>query len=223
MTRLALFDLDNTLLCGDSDFEWGLFLASKGVHDREAYEAQNLAFYDAYKSGALDINVFLQFQLAPLARHSRRQLDHWHEQFMREHIRDLIKPAARQLVHAEQAQSDLVAIVTATNRFVTGPIAQSFGIEHLVATEPEIGANGEFTGNIVGSPCFQEGKISCVDAWLQRLGRQWDDFDTTVFYSDSLNDLPLLNRVSHPVAVNPDPVLRAHAIERHWPICELYA
>lgn len=223
MTRLALFDLDNTLLCGDSDFEWGLFLASKGVHDREAYEAQNLAFYDAYKAGTLDIEVFLQFQLAPLARHSRQQLERWHEQFMREHIRDLITPAARDLVRSEQARADLVAIVTATNRFVTGPIAQAFGIQHLVATEPEVATSGEFTGRIVGAPCFQAGKITCVDAWLKQLGRRWEEFDTTVFYSDSLNDLPLLMRVSDPVAVNPDPTLRAHALKEHWPICDLYA
>ena len=221
--RLVLFDLDNTLLSGDSDFEWGLFLADQGVNDREAYEAQNLAFYEDYKAGTLDIQHFLQFQLGPLGRHSRSQLDHWHRQFMQERITPLISDQARQLVRDEQARADLTAIVTATNRFVTGPIATAFGIEHLVATEPEIGPDGQFTGKAQGLPCFREGKIACVDAWLASLGQRWSDFDTTVFYSDSLNDLPLLGRVSHPVAVNPDDTLRAHACAAHWPILELNA
>lgn len=221
--RLTLFDLDNTLLSGDSDFEWGLFLASQGVHDREAYEARNLAFYEAYKAGTLDIGEFLQFQLGPLGRHSREELDRWHRQFMKAHILPLISGAARTLVRKEQERSDLVAIVTATNRFVTAPIAAEFGITHLVATEPEVGADGQFTGGVRGIPCFREGKIACVDAWLASLGRRWSDFDTTVFYSDSLNDLPLLTHVTHPVAVNPDPTLRAHANAARWPILELAA
>ncbi len=221
--RLVLFDLDNTLLAGDSDFEWGLFLAAQGVLDREAYEAQNLAFYEAYKAGTLDIERFLQFQLGPLGRHSRAELDCWHQQFMRERILPLISDKARQLVRNEQARADLVTIVTATNRFVTGPIAAAFGIDQLVATEPEVGADGQFTGKVVGTPCFREGKITCVDAWLQTLGKRWSDFDTTVFYSDSLNDLPLLGRVSHPVAVNPDATLRAHARAAHWPIIQLHS
>ncbi|MDE1941724.1 MAG: HAD family hydrolase [Betaproteobacteria bacterium] len=221
--RLTLFDLDNTLLSGDSDFEWGLFLASQGVHDREAYEARNLAFYEAYKAGTLDIGEFLQFQLGPLGRHSREELDRWHRQFMKSHILPLISDAARTLVRQEQERSDLVAIVTATNRFVTAPIASEFGISHLVATEPEVGDDGQFTGSVRGIPCFREGKIACVNAWLASLGRRWSDFDTTVFYSDSLNDLPLLTHVTHPVAVNPDPTLRAHAHTAHWPILELAA
>ncbi|MHB8353468.1 MAG: histidinol-phosphatase [Burkholderiales bacterium] len=221
--RLALFDLDNTLLSGDSDFEWGLFLAAQGVYDREAYEAQNLSFYEAYKAGTLDIQHFLQFQLGPLARHSRDELNRWHARFMRERITPLISDKARALVREEQAHADLTAIVTATNRFVTGPIATAFGIEHLVATEPDIGPDGQFTGKARGLPCFREGKIACVDAWLTTLGQRWSDFDTTVFYSDSLNDLPLLERVSHPVAVNPDDTLRAHARAAHWPILELNA
>ena len=221
--RLTLFDLDNTLLSGDSDFEWGLFLASQGVHDREAYEARNLAFYEAYKAGTLDIDEFLQFQLGPLGRHSREQLDHWHRQFMQTHILPLISGPARTLVREEQVRSDLVAIVTATNRFVTAPIAAEFGIAHLVATEPETGPDGQFTGRVSGTPCFREGKIACVDVWLASIGKRWEDFGTTVFYSDSLNDLPLLTRVSHPVAVNPDPTLRARARTERWPILELAA
>lgn len=221
--RLTLFDLDNTLLSGDSDFEWGLFLASQGVHDREAYEARNLAFYEAYKAGTLDIDEFLQFQLRPLSRHAREELDRWHRQFMEARILPLISAAARTLVRDEQSRSDLVAIVTATNRFVTAPIAAEFGITHLVATEPEVGPDGQFTGRVLGTPCFREGKITCVEAWLASLGQHWGDFGDTVFYSDSLNDLPLLSRVAHPVAVNPDPTLRAHASAARWPILQLAA
>ncbi len=221
--RLTLFDLDNTLLSGDSDFEWGLFLASQGVHDREAYEARNLEFYESYKAGTLDIDEFLQFQLGPLGRHPRVELDRWHSQFMQRHILPLISKDARDLVRTEQSRSDLVAIVTATNRFVTGPIAAALKITHLVATEPDVNDAGEFTGKVRGTPCFREGKIACVENWLYSLGRHWSDFDTTVFYSDSLNDLPLLQRVSHPVAVNPDATLRAHAEAAHWPIIELTA
>jgi HAD superfamily hydrolase (TIGR01490 family) len=219
--RLVLFDLDNTLLSGDSDFEWGLFLASKGVHDREAYEAQNLAFYEAYKAGTLDIHEFLQFQLAPLGRHRRSELDAWHRQFMQERILPLIGEPARALVRKEQERSDLVAIVTATNSFVTRPIANHFAIAHLVATEPAVGADGEYTGEVHGTPCFREGKIACVEAWLGSLSRAWSSFDTTVFYSDSLNDLPLLGTVSNPVAVDPDDTLRAHAQLLDWPIISL--
>ncbi len=220
--RLVLFDLDNTLLSGDSDFEWGLFLAAQGVHDRAAYEAQNLAFYEDYKAGTLDIQRFLQFQLGPLGRHRRAELDRWHARFMQERITPLISDRARALVREEQASADLTAIVTATNRFVTGPIAAAFGIAHLVATEPEVGPDGEFTGKAQGQPCFRDGKIACVDAWLATLGQRWSDFDTTVFYSDSLNDLPLLRRVTHPVAVNPDDTLRAHARAANWPILQLH-
>lgn len=219
--RLVLFDLDNTLLSGDSDFEWGQFLISKGVHDPEAYEARNRAFYEDYKTGKLDIHRFLEFQLMPLSRHPRKTLDDWHQEFMRTRIQPLIGDQALRLVEEEQERSDLVAIVTATNRFVTAPIAQAFGIGHLVATEPEMDAAGEFTGRVTGTPCFREGKIACVNDWLCRFGHSWTDFREIAFYSDSLNDLPLLNHVTHPCAVNPDSTLHDHARKAGWPILDL--
>ena len=218
--NLALFDLDNTLLAGDSDFEWAQFLIAKGVLDREVHEAKNQAFYDAYKAGTLDIHAFLEFQLAPLARHARSQLDAWHREFMETHIRPLIGVAARTLVERHQAAGDLCAIVTATNSFVTGPICREFGIPHLVATIPAC-ENGHFTGAPRGLPAFREGKIERVEAWLESLGLWWGAFSQSSFYSDSLNDLPLLAKVSHPVAVDPDDTLRVHASQHGWPILSL--
>jgi HAD superfamily hydrolase (TIGR01490 family) len=218
--NLALFDLDNTLLAGDSDFEWAQFLISKGVLDREVHEAKNQEFYDAYKAGTLDIHAFLEFQLAPLARHDRAELDDWHREFMETHIRPVIGVAARTLVEQHLAAGDLCAIVTATNSFVTGPICREFGISHLIATIPAC-ENGHFTGVPRGLPAFREGKIERVEAWLEALGLWWSSFEQSSFYSDSLNDLPLLAKVSHPVAVDPDDTLRAHASQRGWPILTL--
>lgn len=218
---LVLFDLDNTLLAGDSDFEWAQFLISRGVLDRELYEARNLEFYEQYKAGTLDIHAFLDFQLAPLARHSRAQLDAWHADFMTHHIRPIVAPGALPLIRAHQQASALVAIVTATNSFVTGPIARELGIEHLIATEPARDAQGAFTGKVEGLPSFREGKITRVEAWLANLGKHTGDFERSWFYSDSLNDLPLLNRVTNPVAVDPDPTLEAHARSQGWTILSL--
>ena len=218
--NLALFDLDNTLLTGDSDFEWAQFLIAKGVLDHEVHEAKNQAFYDAYKAGTLDIHAFLEFQLAPLARHDRAQLDAWHREFMETHIRPLISVAARTLVERHQAAGDLCAIVTATNSFVTGPICREFAIPHLVATIPAC-ENGHFTGAPRGLPAFREGKIERVEAWLESLGLWWGAFSQSSFYSDSLNDLPLLAKVSHPVAVDPDDTLRVHASQHGWPVLSL--
>lgn len=220
MMRLALFDLDNTLLAGDSDFEWAQFLIGKGVLDREVHEARNQAFYEDYKAGTLDIHAFLDFQLAPLARHDRRELDAWHREFMASRIQPLMTPAARKLVARHRAAGDLCALVTATNSFVTGPIARAFGIEHLIATIPAC-ENGRFTGKARGLPAFREGKIARVEAWLESLGLWWGSFEETWFYSDSLNDLPLLAKVSHPVAVDPDETLRQEAARRGWPIMTL--
>ncbi|HTZ00261.1 MAG TPA: HAD family hydrolase [Rhodocyclaceae bacterium] len=218
--NLALFDLDNTLLDGDSDFEWAQFLIGKGVLDREVHEARNLEFYEQYKAGTLDIHAFLEFQLAPLSRHDREELDAWHGEFMAERILPLITAAARALVQRHMDDGDLVALVTATNSFVTGPIAREFGIAHLVAT---VAAQHEsrFTGEARGTPAFKEGKIKRVDAWLESLGLWWGSFERSWFYSDSRNDLPLLSRVTDPVAVDPDEVLRRHAQERGWPILSL--
>jgi HAD superfamily hydrolase (TIGR01490 family) len=218
--KLVLFDLDNTLLNGDSDFEWAQFLIGKGVLDREVHEARNQEFYEHYKAGTLDIHAFLDFQLAPLARHPRTELDAWHRQFMAERIRPMIGHQARQLVARHLAGNNLVAIVTATNSFVTGPIAREFCIPHLIATVPAQ-EQGRFTGQPRGTPAFKTGKIERVDAWLESLGCWWGSFDESWFYSDSHNDLPLLSRVSHPVAVDPDDTLREHARVHSWPILSL--
>lgn len=218
--RLALFDLDNTLLAGDSDFEWAQFLIGQGVLDREVYEARNLEFYEQYKAGTLDIHAFLDFQLKPLSRHPRSQLDAWHKHFMQEKILPIVAPKARELVAQHLKDADLVAIITATNSFVTGPIAREFGVANLIATEPEQ-ANGEFTGKVSGVPCFREGKIARLEAWLAQRGVQWKDVTQSWFYSDSLNDLFLLQKVTHPIAVDPDPTLKAHAEQHGWPVISL--
>ena len=216
--KLALFDLDNTLLAGDSDFEWAQFLIEQGVLDGEVYAARNQRFYDEYKAGTLDIREFLDFQLKPLARHPRAVLDAWHHEFMTRKILPIVRDSARALVERHRGQ--LRAVVTATNSFVTAPIAREFGIEHLIATEPEV-RNGEFTGQVVDIPCFREGKVQRLERWLAQQGNALGTFEQSWFYSDSLNDLPLLGRVTHPVAVDPDDTLRAHAQRHGWPIISL--
>jgi HAD superfamily hydrolase (TIGR01490 family) len=215
--NLALFDLDNTLLTGDSDFEWAQFLISKGVVDREVQEARNIQFYEQYKAGTLDIHEFLAFQLAPLARHARAELDAWHAEYMERHIRPIIGQPARALVRQHLDNGDLCAIVTATNAFVTGPIAREFGIPHLIGTIPGVDvASGRFTGTPSGIPSFREGKISRVEAWLEERGLWWGCFAESYFYSDSHNDLPLMQKVSQPVAVDADEKLHAHSLAQGW-------
>ena len=218
--NLALFDLDNTLLNGDSDFEWSQFLIRIGVLDRELFEAKNLAFYEHYKAGTLDIHEFLDFQLKPLSRHSRKTLDEWLSQFMREQALRMITQPARDLVNRHRNAGDVCVIITATNSFVTAPIAKEFGVEHLIATEPEH-RDGEFTGNVAGVPSFREGKITRLDNWLAERGWTLGSFSDTTFYSDSLNDLPLLEKVKNPVAVNPDDTLREHAERKGWRVISL--
>jgi len=218
--NLALFDLDNTLLACDSDYEWGQFLVDRGVLKREEYEAQNAAFYEQYKAGTLDIHEFLGFALRPLAAHEPAELERWHAQFMDARIRPAMGAPARALVRRHLDAGDLCAVVTATNSFVTGPIAREFGVPHLVATEPER-AGGRFTGRVAGIPCFREGKIARVEAWLAAQGRRLGDFAQSRFYSDSHNDLPLMQLVTHPVAVDPDPKLAAEARARGWPAVSL--
>ncbi|MDH5552425.1 MAG: HAD-IB family hydrolase [Nitrosomonas sp.] len=218
--NLALFDLDNTLLAGDSDFEWAQFLIEQKALDRELHEARNLEFYEQYKAGTLDIHEFLNFQLKPLARHPRSQLDAWHREFMTQKILPLIAPGARKLIEKHQLDGDLCIIITATNRFVTAPIARALGIENLIATEAAH-KDGEFTGEVADIPCFREGKITRLENWLDAHNLTWMSFLQSWFYSDSLNDLPLLEKVTHPVAVDPDPTLKNHAEENAWQIMSL--
>jgi HAD superfamily hydrolase (TIGR01490 family) len=190
------------------------------VVDGAHYEAKNRAFYEDYKAGRLDIYAFLAFALRPLATHTRDQLDAWHAEYMATRIRPMITPAARDLVKRHLDTADLVAVITATNGFVTGPIAREFGIPNLIATEPEE-KDGRFTGEVAGTPCFREGKIARLEQFLEARGTRLDCLDDSRFYSDSLNDLPLLEQVKHPVAVDPDPTLRAHAEARGWPVISL--
>ncbi|OFZ68374.1 MAG: phosphoserine phosphatase [Betaproteobacteria bacterium RBG_16_58_11] len=218
--KLALFDLDNTLLAGDSDFEWAQFLIAQGVLDREAYEARNLEFYEQYKAGTLDIHVFLDFQLKPLSRHPRSQLDAWHALFMQTRILPMIGRQARDLVNQHRAEGHVLAIITATNSFVTAPIAREFGVPVLIATEPEQRA-GEFTGLAAGIPCFREGKVKRLEAWLAGQGADWPAVERSWFYSDSHNDLFLMERVTDPIAVDPDPQLTEAARVRGWPVISL--
>jgi HAD superfamily hydrolase (TIGR01490 family) len=219
--KLTLFDLDNTLLRGDSDYEWGQFLISVGAVDRAHYEAANKAFYEDYKEGRLDIQAFLAFALKPLTEWPQDRLLAWREEFVDTRIRPLITNEALDLVEEEKARADRLAIVTATNSFVTTPIAGLFGISTLIATEPALNSQGEFTGQIAGTPCFREGKITKVGEWLAREGLRLDQLAHSRFYSDSQNDLPLMKAVSEAIAVNPDPVLRAYAQQSGWPVLTL--
>lgn len=218
--NLALFDLDNTLIAGDSDFQWAQFLIEKKALDRELHETKNIEFYEQYKDGTLDIYEFLDFQLKPLARHSRLQLETWRTEFVQKKIVPIIAPGARALIERHQLDGDLCIIITATNSFVTAPIAQLLGIEHLIATEPEQ-KKGEFTGKVSGIPSFREGKIDRLEQWLDAHNLTWLSFLRSWFYSDSLNDLPLLGKVTHPVAVDPDATLKNHAEQNNWSIISL--
>ncbi len=213
---LALFDLDNTLLAGDSDYSWSLFLINEGLLDEKTHHDRNEQFYEDYKNGCLDIDVFLKFQLAPLAAHPKTFLDDLHHKFMDTVIRPMMTQKAQDLVNQHQANGDLCMIITATNSFVTGPIATAYGIEHLIGTEPEM-IDGAFTGNVAGLPSFQEGKVTRLNAWLSARGQQLSDFTTSYFYSDSHNDLPLMKLVTNPVAVDADTQLSAYAEAHDWP------
>jgi HAD superfamily hydrolase (TIGR01490 family) len=214
---LALFDLDNTLLGGDSDYLWGRFLVEQGIVDGDSYERENQRFYDQYKAGTLDIQAFLAFSLRPLAEHPPARLHGWREQFLTRLIDPIVLPDARALVEKHRAQGDTLVIITATNRFVTAPIASRFGIEHLIATEVEM--DGErYTGRSTGIPCFKDGKVQRLQYWLRE---QQAELNGSWFYSDSHNDLPLLEQVAHPVAVDPDDTLAQHARKRGWPVISL--
>lgn len=220
--NLALFDLDNTLLPLDSDYEWGQFLCRTGVVDPIAFTARNDAFYAQYVNGTLNPVEYLEFALGTLSRFPRAQLDAWHAQFMDEVIRPVLRSEALALVDEHRRAGDLVAIITATNRFVTRPIAQAFGVDHLIAAEPEENDGGEITGRVVGTPPFGAGKVVNTHQWLASLGRKLDDFGRSTFYSDSQNDIPLLSVVSHPVATNPNAALAEHAKAHGWPVLKLF-
>ena len=216
--ELAIFDLDNTLIASDSDYLWGRFLAREGVVDPDRYERENQRFYDQYRAGTLDIFEFLRFSLEPLARLPRATLEALRERFLREVIEPILLPRAQALVDSHRAAGRLPMVITATNRFVTEPIVRRYGIDALLATEPAVDDAGRFTGEVVGTPCFQEGKVTRLQAWLAERGL---DLAGSWFYSDSHNDLPLLERVDNPVAVDPDARLRALAEARGWPVITL--
>ena len=218
--QLALFDLDNTLLAGDSDFQWGQFLIEEGLLERETHEAKNLQFYEDYKAGNLDIYAFVEFQFKPLMERSRAELDKLHERYMERKVLPMMTEKAKALVEQHRANGDLMLIITATNTFVTDPIARAFGIDHLIGTIPEE-VNGEFTGKVTGTPSFQQGKVTRLNEWLAERGQTLADFETVWFYSDSHNDLPLMKLVNKPIAVDPDPTLKAYAIEHGWPVVSL--
>ncbi|MDU9048424.1 MAG: HAD family hydrolase [Candidatus Electrothrix sp. Rat3] len=210
--KLSLFDLDNTLLAGDSDYEWGRFLINKGLVDEAYYEAENNRFYEQYKQGTLDIYEFAAFSFQPLAARSMEELRLLHAEFMQEVIQPMIGEKALTLVNKHKEQGDTVMVITATNSFITGPIVRAFGIEHLLATEPKI-VNDRYTTEIDGIPCFHKGKVQRLENWL---AKNKMSLQGSCFYSDSINDLPLLEKVDTPVAVDPDEKLLALARQKGW-------
>ena len=218
--RLALFDLDHTLLPLDSDYEWGEFTLRKGWCDKEEFGSRNAAFFADYQKGTLDIHEYVRFATEAIRKLGQQEADAAHEVFMREVIAPNIQPAARQLLQQHRDAGDTVVIVTATNEFVTRPIAKALGVEHLLAVDLERDATGWITGEIAGVPTMRAGKVTRMEAWLAERGLDWTKVDTT-FYSDSMNDVPLLEKVNTPVATNPDARLRQLATERCWRILDL--
>ncbi|MDX1635547.1 MAG: HAD family hydrolase [Marinobacter sp.] len=214
---LAIFDLDNTLLAGDSDHAWGEFLVEEGIVDAEHYRQANDRFYQEYLNGGLDIYRYLSFALEPLSRHEPEQLQQWREKFLDVKVRPMMLAKAKDLLDDHRRQGHTLLIITATNRFVTEPIATLLEIDHLIATEAEM-VNGRYTGAVAGVPSFQEGKVTRLREWLEH---HQETLNGAWFYSDSHNDLPLLKQVSHPVAVDPDPTLADYARDRGWTILSL--
>ena len=214
---LAIFDLDNTLLAGDSDYLWGQFLSETGAVDGEAYERENLRFFRQYQAGELDIHEFLRFSLRPLKENTPRLLQRWREAFLQTKIDPIITQASLDLVDRHRRAGDTLMIITATNTFVTAPIAERLGIDHLIATNPEM-KNGRYTGEVDGIPSFREGKVERLRIWLEEHAQ---DLKGSSFYSDSHNDIPLLDIVDNPVAVDPDDELAAYAAARNWPVISL--
>ncbi|MDH5230230.1 MAG: HAD-IB family hydrolase [Gammaproteobacteria bacterium] len=214
---LAIFDLDNTLIAGDSDYAWGQYLVRQGIVDGEFYERENKRFYDEYKAGTLDIFEFLRFSLKPLSQHPMQQLLELRATFIQSEIEPMLLHKAKQLVENHRAQGDTLMIITATNRFVTEPIAKLYGIEILLATDPAL-ENGQYTGEVAGVPCFQLGKVTRLNQWLEN---QQADLKDSWFYSDSHNDIPLLELVEHPVAVDADEKLTHKAKQSGWQLMSL--
>lgn len=222
MSDIALFDLDHTLIPIDSDYEWGQFLCRIGAVDAEEFGRRNADFFAQYQAGTLDPVEYLEFALGTLAQFPSAQLHDYHAQFMEEVVRPALLPAAHDLLLRHRDQGDLLAIITATNRFVTAPIATALGVEHLLAAEPERDAQGTLTGKLLGLPSSGAGKITHLNNWLAQQGKQLSDFPKSYFYSDSQNDIPLLSIVSHPVATNPNQLLQAHAQAHGWPTLHLF-
>jgi len=220
--RLALFDLDHTLLPLDSDHAWGVFTVELGWRDAQTHSRANDAFYEQYKAGTLDIAAYVRFATSAAREHGQQRAAEAHARFMEHVIRPAMKPQAIELVRAHQAAGDMVIIITATNEFVTRPIAQAFGVDELIAIELERDPQGEPTGEIRGTPSFREGKVARVEQWLASRGLSWDRVAHSIFYSDSINDLPLLEKVHQPVATNPDQRLSAIATDRGWRILNLF-
>ncbi|MCM3565248.1 MAG: HAD family hydrolase [Hydrogenophaga sp.] len=220
--RLALFDLDHTLIPLDSDHAWGEFTVRLGWRDADAFRRANDGYYAAYKDGTLDIHDYVRFAIDAVRERGLAEGRRAHERFMAEVIRPAITDGARALVRRHQEAGDTVIIVTATNGFVTRPIAQAFGVDHLIAIDLETDARGEYTGAIAGVPSFREGKVARVEQWLADRGLRWPDLAHSTFYSDSMNDLPLLERVHEPVATNPDQRLATLAQQRGWRILNLF-
>ncbi len=209
---LAIFDLDNTLIGGDSDFLWGELLGEEGVVDANAYREKNEYFYQQYDLGVLDIYAWLEFCLEPLSRYSMTELEAFHHQFMIQKIEPIMLDKAQNCINRHKEKGDTVLVMTATNSFVTAPIAKKYGINQLLATEPEIKA-GRYTGGVSGIPCFQSGKVDKLMPWLQK---NEETLTGSTFYSDSHNDLPLLELVDNPVAVNADKILTKIAEKKGW-------
>jgi len=219
--KVTLFDLDHTLLPIDSDYSWGEFTQQIGWTDPVEFKRRNDEFYQHYIAGTLDVHDYVRFATHAIRERGRDAYEEAHRRFMRDWIEPALRAEALDLVKAHQSAGDLVAIVTATNEFVTRPIAGVFGVEHLIAVELERDAAGWITGEIAGVPSMREGKVVRVAGWLAARGLDWLDVETT-FYSDSTNDLPLLEQVDHPVATNPDPRLRTVALERGWRVLDLF-
>ena len=214
---LAIFDLDNTLIAGDSDHSWGEFLVDQNIVDRQLYKKMNDKFYADYESGCLDIFAYLEFSVEPLTQFSLQELDILHQQFMRDIIEPMKLDQAETLINHHRQAGDRILVITSTNRFIVEPICKSLGIDEIIATDLQI-IDGKYTGKVDGTPTFKEGKVERFNQWLKE---QNTNNEGSYFYSDSINDMPMLLEVAYPIAVDPDPALRKEAESRHWEIISL--